>query len=41
MGKKEVKIKTKMQLYQSVLVPTLTYGMENLPLQEKYISTVK
>jgi hypothetical protein len=41
MGRKEVKIKIKMKLYQSVLVPTLTYGMQSLPLQDKYISKVQ
>ena len=41
LGKKEVALKTKMQLYQSVLVPTLTYGMESIPLQDKHISKIQ
>ena len=41
MGKKEVAVKTKMQLYKSVLVPTLTYGMESLPLQDKHLSKIQ
>ena len=30
-----------MQLYQTVLVPRLTYGMESIPLQDKQISKIQ
>ncbi|KAG8227541.1 hypothetical protein J437_LFUL008413 [Ladona fulva] len=37
LGKKEVYIKTKIQLYQSVLVPTLLHGVESIPWQDNYL----
>ncbi|KAG8223651.1 hypothetical protein J437_LFUL001758 [Ladona fulva] len=40
-GKKEVTIKTKMQLYQSVLVSTSLYGVKRLPWQDKYARKIQ
>ena len=35
LGKEEVAMKTKMQLYYSVLIPTLTYSIESLQFKNK------
>ena len=40
LGEKVV-MKTKMQLYPSVLVLTLAYGMESIPLQDKQICKIQ
>jgi hypothetical protein len=40
LGKKEVEPKTKIQIYKSVYIPTLTYGAESWPLTTKYESRI-
>jgi dUTPase len=37
-GKRELKIKTKNRIYQSVIAPILLYGSESWPSQEKHVS---
>jgi hypothetical protein len=38
-GKRELKMKTKTRIYQSVIAPIL-YGSESWPTQEKHVSTI-
>jgi hypothetical protein len=40
-GKKEMEIKTKMQIYNSVYVPILTYGVESWTIASRHISRIQ
>ena len=40
LGKKEVDLKTKIQIYKSVHIPTLTYGAESWQLTTKHESII-
>jgi hypothetical protein len=40
LGNKEVEPKTKIQIYKSVYIPTLTYGAESWPLTTKHESRI-
>ena len=37
-NKKEVSLKTKLQIYNSIYVPTMIYGLESVVLKEKNTS---
>jgi hypothetical protein len=36
-GKRELEMKTKTRIYQSVIAPVLLYGSESWPTQEKHV----
>jgi hypothetical protein len=40
LGKKEVDPKTKVQIYKSVHIPTLTHGADNWPLTTKHENVI-
>lgn len=40
MGKKEISNKTKLQIYNAVMVPITLYGTESLALQDKHLSRI-
>jgi uncharacterized membrane protein len=40
LGKRELEIKTKTRIYQSVIAPILLYGSESWPTQEKHVSRI-
>jgi hypothetical protein len=40
LGKKQVEPKTKIQIYKSVYIPSLTYGVESWPLTTKHESRI-
>jgi hypothetical protein len=39
-GKRELEMKTKTRIYQSVTAPILLYGNESWPTQEKHVSRI-
>jgi hypothetical protein len=39
-GKRELEMKTKTRIYQSVIAPVLLYGSESWPTQEKHVSRI-
>jgi hypothetical protein len=39
-GKRELEMKTKTRIYQTVIATILLYGSENWPTQEKHVSRI-